>query len=136
MTLSRKSWHYHVYTKWFSLDEPKNFCRYFWCFIGMSVLATFVSILVFIIAADIIIGMIYSAVNVSHFHDIIQDNAKYQFLATCGLIGWGAIAVAVLIFIGYAIFAKDNMITRFWKAITGKYCPKIEWVEPNSPSTI
>lgn len=123
MILSKKSWHYRLLSKFQGEENvATNLCGYFWTYLFLCIIA----LLALFLAVMLLGGMGVTAVKfVSGKHIDTSDHAG--FWDGAGVVGW--IIMAGVLVVGGILFIclTNNILTKFWKAFIGKYCPKIEW---------
>lgn len=124
MKLSRQSWHYKLYSRFWNGKDPKNFCAYFWGAFGLTILFLFVGTIVGGLALSIFVGMIFYPF---HIKDHFEHNTFREALQSEGQFGWGFAAAAIVVTIIYFTATGNNLIKIWIQAFFGRYCPKIDW---------
>lgn len=153
MILSKSSWHFWLYKQFF-IKAPTNFCPYFW--------KVMTSIVIFPIALVLALPwIVFSLVEGEGLEReklgkmvglglaswIIMAVASCMMMvfffyknppvAAVGIIGW-AISIIIALTIAFEnsrekkLF-KNSFVGKFIEAKKSRYCPRIEWTEPEAP---
>lgn len=122
MKISTKSWHFR-YNYWLDgFVVADNLCQYFWKTIGNVLLAA----IIFLVVVTLIIVACHKA--------IVDPWGFAIFLCLLGCIICPIVAIELLRAVfppeKSATIKPDNILGEYCKAFKGKYCPRIEYIDP------
>jgi|SRR6478609_10523061 len=111
MEIKKSSWHYKIVDAFSEYSPPDNLCNYFWRLVGSIVLSLIVGAILLGILFCMTVAIIY----------------RMDALMQVGLVIWTGIALLLLFSILDKIKARrtPSLLSTYWKAFKGKYCPKI-----------
>lgn len=119
--LSINSWHYKLYdSNWRNPSEPDNFCNYFWATMW-EVFKRFLIAFILVLVVAIVCAAVYS----SPFGSLFVVSVITLYACLCIKVEeWKSNRNRKT-----PVEKGPGFFKLKYKAIKGKYCPKIDWVD-------